>query len=144
VRFWFVALPAMEDPCQTAKVLYPLPEILLLLLAGILAGVDYFSEMELWGNEQLAFLRRLLPYQHGIPSHETLGEVVAEPDPALFKACFVSWVEGLRETAPDIVAIEGKLPVVVTPGARAASHSISSLLGPAASAWCSDRRRSRA
>jgi predicted transposase YbfD/YdcC len=99
---------ALEDPRQTAKVLYPLPEILLLLLAGTLAGADDFSEMELWGNEQLAFLRRLLPYQHGIPSHDTLGEVVAALDPALFKACFVSWVEGLRETAPDIVAIDGK------------------------------------
>jgi predicted transposase YbfD/YdcC len=99
---------ALEDPRQTAKVLYPLPEILLLLLAGTLAGADDFSEMELWGNEQLTFLRRLLPYQHGIPSHDTLGEVVAALDPALFKACFVSWVEGLRETAPDIVAIDGK------------------------------------
>jgi predicted transposase YbfD/YdcC len=99
---------ALEDPRQTAKVLDPLPEILLLLLAGTLAGADDFSEMEFWSNEQLAFLRRLLPYQHGIPSHDTLGEVVAALDPALFKACFVSWVEGLRETAPDIVAIDGK------------------------------------
>ena len=41
---------ALEDPRQTAKVLYPLPEILLLLLAGTLAGADDFSEMELWGN----------------------------------------------------------------------------------------------
>ena len=86
----------------------PLPEILLLLLAGTLAGADDFSEMELWGNEHLAFLRRLLPYQHGIPSHDTLGEVEAALDPALFKTCFVSWVEGLRETASDIVTIDGK------------------------------------
>ena len=77
---------ALEDPRQTAKVLYPLPEILLLLLGATLAGADDFIEMELWGNEQLAFLRRLLPYRHGIPSHDTLGEVVAALDPALFKA----------------------------------------------------------
>jgi hypothetical protein len=99
---------ALEDPRQTAKVLYPLPEILLLLLGATLAGADDFIEMELWGNEQLAFLRRLLPYRHGIPSHDTLGEVVAALDPALFKACFMSWVEGLRETEPDLIAIDGK------------------------------------
>ncbi len=29
-------------------------------------------------------------------------------DPGLFKACFTAWVEGLRATAPDIVAIDGK------------------------------------
>ena len=98
----------LEDPRQTAKGLYPLPEILLLLLCATLAGADDFVEIELWGNEQLAFLRRLLPCRHGIPSHDTLREVTAALDPALFKACFTSWVEGLREDAPDLVAIDGK------------------------------------
>ena len=99
---------ALEDPRQTAKVLDPLPEILLLLLCATLAGADDFVEMELWGNEHLAFLRRFLPCKHGIPSHDTLREVVAALDPALFKACFASWVEGLREAEPDLVAIDGK------------------------------------
>src|SRR5690606_19333617 len=29
-------------------------------------------------------------------------------DAELFKACFTSWVETLREEAPDIIAIDGK------------------------------------
>ncbi len=99
---------ALEDTRQTAKVLYLLPEILLFLLCATLAGADDFVEMELWGNEHLAFLRRFLPCKQGIPSHDTLCEVVAALDPALFKACFASWVEGLREAEPDIVAIDGK------------------------------------
>ena len=99
---------ALEDPRQTAKVLYPLPEILLLLLSATLAGADDFVEMELWGKEQLSFLRRFLPYEHAIPSHDTLREVVAVLDPALLKACFVRWVEGLREAEPDLIAIDGK------------------------------------
>jgi hypothetical protein len=52
----------LEDPRQRAKVLYPLPEILLLLLSATLAGADDCVEIELWGEEQLAFLRRFLPY----------------------------------------------------------------------------------
>jgi predicted transposase YbfD/YdcC len=98
----------LDDPRQTAKVLYPLPEILLLLLSATLAGADDCVEIELWGKEQLAFLRRFLPYKHGIPSHDTLGEVISALDPALFKTCFVSWVEGLREAEPDLIAIDGK------------------------------------
>jgi hypothetical protein len=85
---------ALEDPRQAAKVLYPLPEILLLLLSATLAGADDCVEIELWGREQLALLRRFLPYKHGIPSHDTLTGVLAALDPALFKACFVRWVEG--------------------------------------------------
>jgi predicted transposase YbfD/YdcC len=99
---------ALEDPRQQAKVLYPLPEIVLLLLCATLAGADDFVEIQLWGNQHLAFLRRFRPYQWGVPSHDTLGEVIAAIDPALFKACFTAWVEGLREPEPDLVAIDGK------------------------------------
>jgi predicted transposase YbfD/YdcC len=99
---------ALKDPRQQAKVLHLLPEILLLLLCGTLAGADDFVEIALWGGEHLAFLRRFLPYRHGIPSHDTLGEVVAALDPELFKSCFTSWAEGLREAEPDLIAIDGK------------------------------------
>ena len=94
---------ALDDPRQAAKVLYPLPEIILLLLCATLAGADDFVEMTLWGARNLAFLRRLRPYAHGIPSHDTLGEVIRAVDPDLFKNCFASWVEGLRTSEPDIV-----------------------------------------
>ena len=99
---------ALEDPRQQAKVLYPLPEILLLLLCATRAGADDVVEIALWGDEHLAFLRRFLPCKHGVPSHDTLGEVIAALDPGLFKACFVRWVEGLREAEPDLIAIDGK------------------------------------
>lgn len=107
----FAALP---DPRQASKVLYPLPEIMLLLLCATLAGADDFVEIELWGRRHLAFLRRLLPYQHGIPSHDTLGEVVAALDAGLFRDCFATWVAGLREAAAadpeerEVIALDGK------------------------------------
>ena len=99
---------ALQDPRQAWKVVYPLPEILLLVLAATLAGADDFVEARLWGRQHLAFLRRFLPYRHGIPSHDTLGDVVNALDPALFKSCFVAWVEACCEAEPDIVAIDGK------------------------------------
>jgi hypothetical protein len=99
---------ALDDPRQQAKVLYPLPEIVLLLLCATLAGADDFVEIALWGGQNLAFLRRFRPYAHGIPSHDTLGEVIRALDPGLFKACFTAWVEGLRESEPDLIAIDGK------------------------------------
>lgn len=99
---------ALDDPRQVAKVLHPLPEILLLVLGATLAGADDFVEAQAWGEERLGFLRRFLPYANGIPSHDTLNGVVKALDPELFKTCFVTWVEALRETEPDIVAIDGK------------------------------------
>ena len=92
---------ALQDPRQAWKVLSPLPEILLLVLAATLAGADDLVEARLWGRQHLAFLRRFLPYRHGIPSHDTLGDVVNALDPARFKRCFVArrrrWRRSLRE-----------------------------------------------
>lgn len=81
---------ALTDPRQAWKVVYPLPEILLLVLGATLAGADDFVEARLWGREQLPFLRRLLPFRHGIPSHDTLNDVINALAPELFKTCFVT------------------------------------------------------
>jgi predicted transposase YbfD/YdcC len=99
---------ALRDPRQSWRVLYPLPEILLLVLCATLTGMEDFVEIKLWGEQRLDFLRRFLPYERGIPAHDTLNDVINALDPELFKGCFSAWVEGLREAEPDIIAIDGK------------------------------------
>ena len=54
------------------------------------------------------FLRRFLPYERGIPAHDTLNDVVNALDPDLFRTCFTNWVETLRDQDPEIIAIDGK------------------------------------
>jgi predicted transposase YbfD/YdcC len=99
---------ALTDPRQGWRVLYPLPEILLLVLCATLSGMEDFVEIRLWGEQRLDFLRRFLPYERGIPAHDTLNDVINELDAELFKTCFSTWVETLREQDPDIIAIDGK------------------------------------
>ncbi|MEC4595310.1 ISAs1 family transposase, partial [Nitrospirillum amazonense] len=99
---------ALEDPRQSWKVVYPLPELLLLVLCATLGGAENFVEMEEWGADRLDFLRRFLPYERGIASHDTLNDVMNALDGELFSACFTAWVDELREAEPDIVAIDGK------------------------------------
>ena len=50
---------ALEDPRQAWKVIYPLPEILLIVLCGTMAGAEDFCEIERWARQKLGFLRRL-------------------------------------------------------------------------------------
>ena len=99
---------ALSDPRQRWRVLYPLPEILLLVLCATLSGMDDFVEIRLWGDERLDFLRRFLPYERGLPAHDTLNDVINGLDADLFKTCFANWVEALRDRAPDIIAIDAK------------------------------------
>jgi predicted transposase YbfD/YdcC len=99
---------ALEDPRQSWRVMSPLPEIMLLVLCATLSGMEDFVEIKPWGEQRIGFLRRFLSHDRGIPSHDTLNDVMNALDPALFKACFTDWVAGLREAEPDIIAIDGK------------------------------------
>jgi hypothetical protein len=80
---------ALEDPRQSWRVAYPLPEVLLLLLCATLSGMEDFTEISLWGRERLAFLRRFLPFDRGVPSHDTLNDIVNAIDGETFKTCFL-------------------------------------------------------
>ena len=99
---------AIEDPRQSWKTVYPLPEILLIVLCGVMAGADDFAEIARWADRKLEFLRGFLPFKDGIPSHDTLNDVMNAIPADLFSECFVSWVAALRDGDDEIVAIDGK------------------------------------
>jgi predicted transposase YbfD/YdcC len=123
---------ALEDPRQAGKVIYPLPEIMLLILCATLAGAETFVDVRLWGRKKLTFLRAMLPFAQGIPSHDTLNDVMNALDPGLFSECFVAWVESLRQAEPDIVAVDGKSSRRARRGEAHPLHVVS--------AWASQQR----
>ena len=105
---------ALRDPRQSWKVIYPLPEVLLTVLSGTLAGAEDFVEIRRWAKLHLDFLRRFLPFASGIPSHDTLNDIMNAIDAELFAACFTQWVSSLGpspadvEAGPEVVAVDGK------------------------------------
>ena len=103
-----VHFSALADPRQSAKIMYPLEEIVLLVVSAMIAGADDLVEVREWGLEHLDFLRGFLLFRDEVPSHDTLTDVMNAIDPAVFEQCFCDWVDGLREDGPDIVAVDGK------------------------------------
>jgi predicted transposase YbfD/YdcC len=98
----------IEDPRDPWRVAHPLPEVLLLVVCGTIADCDDYEGIGEWGKAHLAFLRRFLPYHHGVPGARWLTILMNRIDPMLFSSVFTSWV---RETWPDrldLVAIDGK------------------------------------
>ena len=103
----------LQDPRQAGKVLFPLGEIMLLMLCGVLAGAEGFVEIVRWGEINLDFLRRFLPYEKGIPSHDAVNDLFNALDHDAFSDSFVAWAQGLRAvdegvSKDDVVAIDGK------------------------------------
>jgi DDE_Tnp_1-associated len=105
---FFDHFSALDDPRQAGKVVYPLAEILLLVLCGTIAGAETFVEIERWGEGKLEFRRRFLPFAHGLPAHDTLNDVINALPSSGFAECFTAWADSLREAQPDLLAMDGK------------------------------------
>lgn len=98
----------IEDPREPWRVAHPLPEVLLLVVCGTICDCDDYEGISDWGEAHLDFLRRFLPYHHGVPGARWLTILMNRIDPGLFSSAFTAWV---RETWPDrrdLVAIDGK------------------------------------
>lgn len=88
---------------------HDLTGILMVALCAILCGADSWVAIQAWGEEKLDWLRRHIPLEQGIPSHDTFGRVFAALDPKQFEACFIRWMSGLCPAlAGQVVAIDGK------------------------------------
>jgi predicted transposase YbfD/YdcC len=98
----------LPDPRQLGKVVYPLDEVLLLSLLGVLAGAETFTDIARFGEKKLEFLRRFRPFRDGTPTHDRLGEIFAALDAEKFQQCFVGWVAALTGVPPDLIAVDGK------------------------------------
>lgn len=102
---YFAGLP---DPRQPGKVTYPLKEVLLLCLVAVLAGAEAITDIARFGERKLDFLRRFLPFQHGTPAHDHLGDILATLDAEKFQQCFAAWVAALTGLSTDVIAFDGK------------------------------------
>ncbi|WP_230944603.1 transposase family protein [Burkholderia cepacia] len=60
-------------------------EILFASLCAILSGADSRGAIQVWGESKLDWLRRYVPLERGIPSHDTLGRIFAALDPLEFE-----------------------------------------------------------
>lgn len=101
----FAQVPDWREPC---KVMYPLAEVLLLVVCGTIACGDDFDDIVDWGQAHLAFLRRFGEFHFGIPCADWLRVVMNRVDPDLFADCFTAWVAAALPDKIDLVAIDGK------------------------------------
>lgn len=122
----------LEDPREDRGKRHELIDIIVIAICAVICGADSWVEVELFGKARQEWLKRFLALPHGIPSHDTFGEVFARIDPAQFEGCFVRWVQRISQlTAGQVIAIDGKT----------VRRSHDKLLGKAAiemvSAWAS-------
>lgn len=86
-----------------------LSDILILVILSVICGADDWVSVEQFGKEKKDFLKKFLKLPHGIPSHDTIGDLFSRISIDEFSKCFLSWINSIIETKNgDIIPIDGK------------------------------------
>ena len=86
---------ALGDDRDPWRVMFPLKEVMLLVVCATIAGCDDFEDICAWGRQHLDFLRSFSEFHYGIPCERWMRKLVNRVDPILFGRCFASWVTAL-------------------------------------------------
>ena len=122
----------IKDPRIERKKLYPINEILLITISGLICGAEGWKDLELFAKQKIDFLKSLLPFKNGIPTDDTFRRFFRALEPEQFKICFVNWIKTLQKEHPKFVSIDGKTIRRSHDGkSQKALHMVS--------AWCAEQ-----
>jgi predicted transposase YbfD/YdcC len=89
-------------------VTYPLDEVLLATLVGVVCGADDWDGIEEVATGALNWLRGFLLFKNGIPTAQTLRKVFRLLDSEALQRGFTAWAASLRPEAREVIAVDGK------------------------------------
>ena len=103
-------LDDLEDHRVERARLHSRHDILVMTLLAVVCGADSWTDVELFGRNQQAWLATFLALLPGIPSHDTYGRVLALLDPEALEHGFSRWVPSRASLLRpgEGVAIDGK------------------------------------
>ena len=126
----------LEDPRSIINRKHLLTDLIVICFAAVISCCDGPQSIGLWADAKSDWCHKHLTLPAGIPSHDTIGRLLATLKPDTFQACFNKWinhVQGKSEligpTTQKHIAIDGK--------ALRRSHDRRNDLGPLflVSAW---------
>ncbi|MCF1439746.1 MAG: ISAs1 family transposase, partial [Shewanella sp.] len=101
---------SIEDPRQTAKVSYPLFDVLFLTVCAIIAGADGWEDIQDFGEVHFDWFHKKGLFKSGLPVHDTIARLISRLDPEQFQQCFITWMQAVSEhTNGQLIAIDGKV-----------------------------------
>ncbi|MDP2881134.1 MAG: ISAs1 family transposase [Azonexus sp.] len=88
---------------------HDLLDIVVLALCAVMSGAEGWDDIEDWGCEREAWLRRYLRLRNGIPGHDTIRRVFETLSPMELELRFEAWMgEVCPAVQGRVIAIDGK------------------------------------
>jgi predicted transposase YbfD/YdcC len=102
------AFTSMPDPRRN-NARHKLGDILTIAIFAVVCGANGWEDVAEYGRAKFSWLKTFLDLPHGIPSHDTFGDVFAKLNPDAFETCFMQWMKTMvKLSRGKLVAIDGK------------------------------------
>jgi predicted transposase YbfD/YdcC len=101
------SLRLIPDPRDQRRPKHALPDLLFISLCSLLTGGDSFQDMADFATDEAAWLRTVIPFQGGPPSHDTFTRVFALLDTHAFEGAVRHWMRQLLPFPPATPAGSG-------------------------------------
>ena len=99
----------IKDSRQSAKITYPLFDILFVSLCSVIAGAEGWKDIEEYAKGHLDWFQERGFLPHGVPVDDTIARIISRIKPDQFHQCFINWMQDVhRLTQGQLVAIDGK------------------------------------
>jgi predicted transposase YbfD/YdcC len=99
----------VTDPRANRGRNYPLVEMVFVALCGAICDCNSWVDVQTFGRAKLAWFRKFLPFERGIPSHDTFTEVFARLDTIEFYAALESWTRSIAHALKgETISFDGK------------------------------------
>lgn len=100
----------LHDPRQSAKIAYPLFDILFLTVCAVIGGCEGWEDIEDFGQAHSRWFQDKGLFPNGLPVHDTIARVMSSLAPEQFQACFLKWMKAVNSRAKgELIAIDGKV-----------------------------------
>ena len=96
----------LEDPRSSINLHHPLPSVIVIAIMAILAGAQGPTGIAKWAKKKAAWLEKILPLPYGVPGKDVFRRALMALQPGAFQACFVTWLNALRQLAAERTGIE--------------------------------------
>lgn len=101
-------LEGIEDTRRKRSVMYPLHEVLIIMLLAVICGATSYAKVEMFGNSKREWLEKFLDLEYGIPDACTFRNIIKEIDTQKLHIVFCEWMKSVVSELTGVIAIDGK------------------------------------
>lgn len=101
-------IEGIEEPRRNRSVIYPLDEVLIIMLLAVIYGATSYAKVEMFGKNKEEWLKKFLKLENGVPDADTFRKVMMKIDSEQLHKVFNEWIRSTVAEICGVVAIDGK------------------------------------